>query len=31
MDYGHVLGGEYDNELNRFRDRFEELLGNSNG
>jgi len=31
MDYGHVLGDKYDNELNRLRDRFEELLGNSNG
>ncbi|KIM44109.1 hypothetical protein M413DRAFT_443156 [Hebeloma cylindrosporum] len=31
MDHGHVFGHKYDNELNRFRDRFEELLGNSNG
>ena len=31
MDYGHVLGDKYDDELNRLRDCFEELLGNSNG
>ena len=34
MDSGHVLGvlgDKFDNELNRFRDRFEELLGHSNG
>ena len=31
MDYGHVLGDKYDDELHRFRDRFEELLGNANG
>jgi len=31
MDYGHVLGDKYDNELHVFRNRFEELLGNANG
>ena len=25
MDYGHVLGDKYDDELNRLRDCFEEL------
>ncbi|KAF8966060.1 hypothetical protein BDZ97DRAFT_1729354 [Flammula alnicola] len=31
MDHGHVLGDKYDDDLRRFRDRFEELLGNANG
>ncbi|GLB40751.1 hypothetical protein LshimejAT787_0806220 [Lyophyllum shimeji] len=31
MDNGHVLTGEYDAELFRFRSRFEELLGNASG
>lgn len=31
MDRGHILGDKYDNELETFRRRFEELLGNSNG
>jgi hypothetical protein len=31
MDHGHVFGDKYDTELHRFRDRFEELLGNANG
>jgi len=31
MDHGHVVGTEYDRELETFRRRFEELLGNANG
>ncbi|KAG6840229.1 hypothetical protein C0991_008058 [Blastosporella zonata] len=31
MDHGHTLGGSFDNELEEFRRRFEELLGNANG
>jgi len=31
MDHGHVLTGEFDQNLKRFRDRFEELLGNASG
>ena len=31
MDHGHVLGDKYDDELFRFRNRFEELLGNGDG
>ncbi|KAG6906785.1 hypothetical protein DXG01_012118 [Tephrocybe rancida] len=31
MDYGHTLGDTYDKELEDFRRRFEELLGNANG
>ena len=31
MDYGHVQGDKYDDELNGLRNRFEELLGNANG
>ena len=31
LDHGHSTGDEYDDELVRFRCRFEELLGNANG
>jgi len=31
MDHGHVVGDEFDRELENFRRRFEELLGNANG
>jgi len=31
LDHGHLYGHEFDPELNRFRTRFEELLGNANG
>lgn len=31
MDHGHVLGDKYDHQLETFRRRFEELLGNANG
>jgi len=31
MDYGFVTGMEHDKELQRFRERFEELLGNADG
>ena len=31
LDYGHLYGHEFDPELVRFRQRFEELLGNANG
>ncbi|KAF9267212.1 hypothetical protein L218DRAFT_856485, partial [Marasmius fiardii PR-910] len=31
MDHGHETGHEYDPQMNRFRERFEELLGNANG
>ncbi|KIM40738.1 hypothetical protein M413DRAFT_167044 [Hebeloma cylindrosporum] len=31
MDKGHVVGDEYDEELEAKRRRFEELLGNANG
>lgn len=31
LDYGHLTGNEHDLNLNRLRDRFEELLGNGNG
>ena len=31
MDHGHVLGDKYDRELEKFRLRFEELLGNIHG
>ncbi|KAJ3842532.1 hypothetical protein EV361DRAFT_931924 [Lentinula raphanica] len=31
MDFGHCTGDEYDEKLQRFRTRFEELLGNANG
>jgi hypothetical protein len=30
MDYEDVIGYKYDSELIRFRNRFEELLGNAN-
>ncbi|KAF8151738.1 hypothetical protein B0H34DRAFT_728800 [Crassisporium funariophilum] len=31
MDHGHVLGDRHDHDLQTFRNRFEELLGNANG
>lgn len=31
MDFGHTLGDKYDQDLENFRRRFEELLGNANG
>lgn len=31
MDYGFATGTEHDKELKRFRERFEELLGNADG
>ena len=31
MDHGHVLGNKHDRELENFRLRFEELLGNMSG
>jgi hypothetical protein len=30
IDHGHILNDEYDNELNRFRERFEELVNANN-
>ena len=30
MDHGHIIGNEYDQELSRFRSKYEELLGNGN-
>ena len=29
MDHGHMVGNDCDNELVRFRNRYEELLGNN--
>ncbi|KAK0200376.1 hypothetical protein DFS33DRAFT_150169 [Desarmillaria ectypa] len=31
MDHGHSTGHEFDSQLENFRRRFEELLGNANG
>ncbi|KAF9065935.1 hypothetical protein BDP27DRAFT_1331313 [Rhodocollybia butyracea] len=31
MDFGHLDNHEHDEKLERFRSRFEELLGNANG
>ncbi|KAF9483661.1 hypothetical protein BDN70DRAFT_873501 [Pholiota conissans] len=31
MDYGHIIDNQYDTDLRRLRERFEELLGNGNG
>ncbi|KAG6840894.1 hypothetical protein C0991_003418, partial [Blastosporella zonata] len=31
MDHGHVITNEHDDQLFRFRERFEELLGNASG
>lgn len=31
MDYGHITGTGQDAQLEEFRRRFEELLGNANG
>ncbi|KAG6910265.1 hypothetical protein DXG01_012077 [Tephrocybe rancida] len=31
MDYGHITTDEQDHRLFRFRERFEELLGNASG
>ncbi|KAK0447413.1 uncharacterized protein EV420DRAFT_1568662 [Desarmillaria tabescens] len=31
MDHGHNTGHEFDSQLENFRRRFEELLGNANG
>ncbi|KAJ4470335.1 hypothetical protein C8J55DRAFT_436462, partial [Lentinula edodes] len=31
MDFGHLTGDAYDERLQKFRTRFEELLGNANG
>lgn len=31
LDHGHVTGDKFDKELDIFRGRFEELLGNGNG
>jgi len=31
LDHGHVQGPEHDDQLNGFRQRFEELLGNASG
>jgi len=31
MDHGHMLGKHHDRELENFRLRFEELLGNIHG
>ncbi|KAF8804053.1 hypothetical protein BYT27DRAFT_7194771 [Phlegmacium glaucopus] len=31
MDHGHMLGKDYNRELENFRHRFEDLLGNVNG
>ncbi|KAJ4490715.1 hypothetical protein J3R30DRAFT_3424432 [Lentinula aciculospora] len=31
MDFGHFTGNAYDERLQKFRTRFEELLGNANG
>ena len=31
LDYGHATGGQFYKELENFRGRFEELLGNANG
>lgn len=31
MDKGHIVGDEFDGELDAKRRRFEELLGNANG
>jgi hypothetical protein len=29
LDHGHLVGNDFDNELVRFRNRYEELLGNN--
>ncbi|KAH9942637.1 hypothetical protein B0H21DRAFT_824096 [Amylocystis lapponica] len=29
LDYGHVYGTEYDRQIERFRRRFEEIMGNA--
>jgi hypothetical protein len=31
LDHGHMPGNKHDHELDNFRQRFEELLGNKNG
>ncbi|KAF8072263.1 hypothetical protein FPV67DRAFT_1667688 [Lyophyllum atratum] len=31
LDNGHIASGEHDEQLHRFRSRFEELLGNASG
>jgi hypothetical protein len=31
MDRGHIMGDKFDHQLEIFRHRFEELLGNANG
>lgn len=31
MDFGHLTGNDHDETLQKFRSRFEELLGNANG
>jgi len=31
LDNGHATGDKFSRELDRFRARFEELLGNANG
>lgn len=31
LDHGHAMGDKFDKELERYRGRFEELLGNANG
>ena len=30
MDHGHMIGNGFDNDLIRFRNKFEQLLGNAN-
>jgi hypothetical protein len=30
LDHGHVLGNQFDAELTRYRQRFEQLLGSVN-
>jgi hypothetical protein len=31
LDHGHVMGNKFDKDVARYRQRFEELLGNANG
>ena len=31
LDHGHEAGLKYEDNIIRFRDRFEELVGNANG
>jgi hypothetical protein len=31
LDHGHATGDKFDKDLEKFRGRFEELLGNANG